>query len=102
MTTRNLDIETVRHVAHLARLRISDEEAALYAAQLSKIVAYVDQLNEVDTSNVEPTAHPLPLMNVWREDNPTPSWTPQQALQNAPQSQNNFFRVPKVLDQESP
>jgi len=102
MTGERLDLETVRHVAHLARLRISDDELALYAGQLSKIFAYVDQLNELDTANVEPTAHPLPLTNVWRDDAPSESWTPRQALRNAQQSQGDFFRVPKVLDQETP
>lgn len=100
--TATLDLSAVNHVAHLARLKISTEEAALYAEQLSKILAYVEQINKIDTASVPPTAHPLPITNVFRDDTSAPSWSPKQALRNAPQSQGSFFRVPKVLDQEEP
>ena len=96
----SLDEAAVRHVARLARLKITDTEAALFAAQLSKVLEYVEQLNELDTYNVPPTAHTLPVSNVFREDVVRSSWTPDQALHNAPDSHNGFFRVPKVLDQE--
>jgi len=96
-----LDQATVRHVAQLARLRISDEEVARFAEQLSSILTYVEQLNELDTRDVPPTAHPLPVTNVMRDDAVRPCWEPDTALRNAPQSQDGFFRVPKVLDQES-
>ena len=97
----SLDEAAVRHVARLARLKITDAEAALFASQLSKVLEYVEQLNEVDTDDVLPTAHALPVSNVLREDVVRPSWTPDQALHNAPDCINGFFRVPKVLDQES-
>ncbi len=97
----SLDEAAVRHVARLARLKITDAEAALFAAQLSKVLEYVEQLNEVDTGNVPPTAHALPVSNVFREDLVRPSWTQDQALHNAPDRHDGFFRVPKVLDQES-
>jgi aspartyl-tRNA(Asn)/glutamyl-tRNA(Gln) amidotransferase subunit C len=58
------------------------------------------QLNELDTSEVEPTAHALPVINVFREDSPGPSIDPGLALDNAPQREQTFFRVPKVLDQD--
>ena len=96
-----LDEAAVRHVARLARLKITDAEAALFASQLSKVLEYVEQLNEVDTRNVPPTAHALPVSNVFREDVVRSSWTPDQALHNAPDCHDDFFRVPKVLDQES-
>ena len=98
--TSTLDEATVRHVAHLARLWITDEEVARYAAQLSTILAYVEQLNELDTSGVEPTAHALPVANVFREDEVRPPLDAAQALDNAPDRQDDFFRVPKVLDQD--
>jgi aspartyl-tRNA(Asn)/glutamyl-tRNA(Gln) amidotransferase subunit C len=97
----SLDEAAVRHVARLARLKITDAEAALFASQLSKVLEYVEQLNEVDTRNVPPTAHALPVSNVFREDVVRSSWTPDQALHNAPDRHDCFFRVPKVLDQES-
>ena len=96
-----LDEATVRHVAYLARLRITDEEVARYAAQLSTILRYMQQLNQLDTTGVEPTAHALPVANVFREDQVRPSLDPARALSNAPDRQDDFFRVPKVLDQDS-
>lgn len=92
--------DQVRHVAHLARLKLTDEEIHRYAAEISGILDYVDLLNELDTSSVEPTAHPLPLRNVLREDEIRPSIGPEDALANAPQRQDTFFRVPKVLQQD--
>lgn len=96
-----LDEAAVRHVARLARLKITDTEAALFAAQLSKVLEYFEQLNELDTRNVPPTAHALSVSNVFREDVVRSSWTPDQALHNSPDRHEGFFRVPKVLDQES-
>lgn len=96
-----LDEQTVRTVAHLARLKISDEEVARYAAQLSRVLAYVEQLNQLDTRDVPPTAHPLPLNNVFREDEPREGWSTDAALANAPQRHESYFQVPRVLDQET-
>ncbi len=97
---RALDESAVRHVAGLARLNITDAEATAYATQLSRILDYVAQLNELDPSDVPPTAHPLPVSNVFREDEVQPSWTPGDALRNAPGHDRDYFQVPKVLDQE--
>ena len=97
----SLDEAAVRHVAHLARLEISDEEVRRYADQLSAVLGYVDQLNELDTTDVPPTTHAVPLSNVFRDDAVRSSLGPERALSNAPQQQDGFFRVPKVLDQES-
>ena len=96
-----LDEQAVRHIAHLARLKVSDNEVAMMAGQLSNILEYVRQLNQLDTSSVEPTAHALALSNVFREDVVRASWTQDQAMANAPQHQDSFFKLPKVLDQES-
>ena len=95
-----IDDQTVRHIANLARLSVSDEEVARYASQLSRILEYARQLEEVHTTDVPPTAHPLPVKNVFREDQPHTSWPSAKALANAPDPHDGFFRVPKVLDQE--
>jgi aspartyl-tRNA(Asn)/glutamyl-tRNA(Gln) amidotransferase subunit C len=96
-----LDEQTVRHVAELARLHISDAEAELYARQLSKILDYVEQLNSVNTDGVPPTAHAGELSNVFRQDAEGRPWPPNRALSNAPKRHGDYFEVPKVLDQES-
>lgn len=96
-----LDEAAVRHVAELARLRITDAEATLYARQLSQVLDYVAQLDELDTRDVPPLAHPSAMLNVLREDTVSPSWTTEQAFHGAPGRRGDFFEVPKVLDQES-
>lgn len=96
-----IDEAQVRHISHLSRLNPTDDEVRLFSEQLSAILEYVEQLNEVDTSDVPPTAHALPVQNVFRTDEPRRSLSPDQALANAPQREGSFFAVPKVLDQES-
>lgn len=96
-----IDEAAVRHISHLARLNPTDEEVQLFSEQLSAILAYMDQLNELDTTDVPPTAHALPMHNVFRADEPGGSLPPDEALANAPQRDGNFFAVPKVLDQDS-
>ena len=91
----------VRHVAKLARLNCSDEQIANFTHQLDAIIQYVGQLEQLDTTNVEPLAHCLPVHNVFRADQITASLTSDQALANAPQSDGEFFSVPKVLDDTS-
>lgn len=87
----------VRNVAKLARLNCTDQEIATLTRQLSAILDYVGQLEELDTSNVEPLAHCLSVHNVLREDVVKPSLTNDQALDNAPQRDGAFFALPKVL-----
>ena len=94
-----IDREQVRHVAHLARLKLTDNQVDRFRDDLSAVLDYVNLLSRVDTQGVEPTAHPLPLRNVFRDDRPGASLTPEAALANAPQREQTFFRVPKVLDQ---
>jgi aspartyl-tRNA(Asn)/glutamyl-tRNA(Gln) amidotransferase subunit C len=96
-----IDEALVRHIGHLSRLNPTDEEVRLFSGQLSAIVEYMDQLNEADTTDVPPTAHALPIHNVFREDEPLRSLDPDQALANAPHREGSFFAVPKVLDQDS-
>jgi aspartyl-tRNA(Asn)/glutamyl-tRNA(Gln) amidotransferase subunit C len=101
MASKKLDEQAVRHAAHLARLKVSEAEVRLFAAQLSTILDYVEQLRELDTDDVPPTAHPLPLSNVLREDAVRASRPVEEALSNAPEREDAFFKVPKVIDQNS-
>ncbi len=90
--------EQVDHVARLARLGLSDEEREMMRAQLDAILAYIDKLNELDTREVEPTSHVIPMTNVFREDTVSPSLAQEEALANAPDRQDAFFRVPRILE----
>ena len=99
--SRSIDEETVQHVAHLARLELTDHEVRQFTRQLAEILTYVQQLNEADTDNVKPTAHALPVENVSRDDTIETDRRSGDALDGAPDSQDGFFRVPKVLDQEA-
>ena len=87
----------VDYIANLARIALSEEEKERLTAELGKIIEYVEKLNELDTSNVEPMAHATGLKNVFREDTLERSITPQKALENAPDKEGDFFRVPKVV-----
>jgi aspartyl-tRNA(Asn)/glutamyl-tRNA(Gln) amidotransferase subunit C len=93
-----LDEEQVRHVAKLARLKLSEHDCARYATQITAILGYVAQLKEVDVTGAEPMAHPLPLKNVLREDAVEPSLPVAAVLANAPAKDGPYFAVPKVLD----
>ena len=93
-----IDTDQVRQVARLSRIELTDPQLEQFTSQLSDILSYVDQLNELDTAAVEPTTHPLSLSNVFRSDQVHPSLSSQQALANAPQTHGQFFAVPKVLE----
>ena len=86
--------EQVLHVARLARLALSEEEVARFQEQLSAILEAVGKVAELDLEGVEPTAHPLDLVNVWAEDEPRPSLPVDEALAGAPDREGGFFRVP--------
>jgi aspartyl-tRNA(Asn)/glutamyl-tRNA(Gln) amidotransferase subunit C len=90
--------EQVRWVAHLARLELSAAELEAMTRQLSAIIDYVNQLQQVDTAGVEPLAHPLPVQNVFRDDEPAPSLPVEAALANAPSRRDDFYGVPAVLE----
>ena len=96
-----IDESEVRRIAHLARLKLTDEEATQFVEQLGRILEYMQNLNEADTTEIEPTAHPLPVCNVFREDAPAASLGVHGVLANAPESVATYFKVPKVLDQDS-
>ena len=87
--------DEVLHVARLARLELTDEEVERFGEQLSAILEAVGKVAELDLSGVEPTSHPLDLVNVWAEDEPRTSLLPvEEALANAPERDGAFFRVP--------
>ena len=98
---KKLDESQVRHVAKLARLDLTDDEVARFSGQLSAILGYVEKLNELDTDSVEPLAHCLPIHNIFREDVVTESLDTESALKNAPQRIDSFFKVPKILEDDS-
>lgn len=93
-----MDIEQVRKVAKLARLEVADGDLPIIAKQLTSILTYVDHLKQLRTDGVEPMAHPLPVQNVFRADEPCESLPVDEALSNAPSRSGNFFGVPAVLD----
>lgn len=90
--------EEVRHVALLARVGLSEDDLARFQGQLSQILDYFQRLQEVDTENVPPTAHTLAMDNVTRDDEPRPSFDKEDILANAPQREEDFFRVRAVLE----
>ena len=94
----SLTAEQVRWVAHLGRLELSDVELETMTRQLSAIVDYVNQLQQINTEGVEPMAHALPVHNVFREDEPAPSLPVDAALANAPDRRGDFYGVPAVLE----
>ena len=88
----------IEHVALLARLKLSDSEKKLFSRQVGSIFDYINKLNELDTADIEPTAHVLPMKNVFREDKLRPSLPRDNALQNAPERNDSFYRVPKIIE----
>jgi aspartyl-tRNA(Asn)/glutamyl-tRNA(Gln) amidotransferase subunit C len=93
-----LTTEQARWLARLARLELSPRELETLTGQVGQILAYVAQLQQVNTEGVEPLAHALDVSNVFRADEPAPSLSPAEALANAPRRQDDFFSVPAVLD----
>jgi aspartyl-tRNA(Asn)/glutamyl-tRNA(Gln) amidotransferase subunit C len=93
--------DDVRHVAKLARLDVTDEEVELFAGQLAAVLEHAEDVEALDTEGVPPTAHPLPLKNVLRDDVPRPSLDRDEVLSQAPATEDGRFRVPRILG-ESP
>jgi aspartyl-tRNA(Asn)/glutamyl-tRNA(Gln) amidotransferase subunit C len=89
--------DDVRHVARLARLDVTDEEVELFAGQLAAVLDHAQDVEALDTAGVPPTAHPLPLVNVLRDDVPGPSLDRDEVLAMAPDAEDGRFRVPRIL-----
>jgi aspartyl-tRNA(Asn)/glutamyl-tRNA(Gln) amidotransferase subunit C len=90
--------QEVEYVAHLARLEIDDAQKAKFTSQLNDILLYIDKLNELDTTGVEPMSHAIAVTNAFREDNIADSLGTEKSLANAPDGRGEFFRVPKVIE----
>ena len=93
----SISIEEVEKIAHLARLFLTDDEKKQLSKELSIILEYMDTLNELNTSNIKPLSHPLDLVNVFREDQLGESLSTEDALKNAPDKTDKYFKVPKVI-----
>lgn len=93
-------IQDVEHIAKLARLRLTEEEKLRFQKELGKIIEYFDQLKKLNTEDIPPTTHVVPLENVLREDVVKPGLPVEEALANAPDRKGNYFRVPKVVEKE--
>ncbi len=88
----------MKYVAHLARIALTPAEEEQFGAQLSNILGYIEKLNQIDVSQIEPTAHAVPLVNVFRADEVRPSLSNEEALANAPAKANGLFIVPKIVE----
>jgi aspartyl-tRNA(Asn)/glutamyl-tRNA(Gln) amidotransferase subunit C len=94
-------IKDVEHIAKLAKLEFTDEEKEKFTHQLNQILEYVEQMNKLDTSNVEPLSQVIELSNVFRADEVKQSISTEEALKNAPSKTEQFFKVPKVIGEKS-
>lgn len=90
--------EQVTHVANLARLNLTEDEKELMTKDMASIIAFVDQMNELNISEVNPTAHVIPINNVFRNDEVKPSMDREQLLSNAPSQERGCFSVPKIVE----
>lgn len=91
--------QDVEHVAELARLDLTSEEQEKFISQLNDILTYIHKLNELDTADVEPTSHVIPMSNVVRDDEVRPSLDRALVLQNAPETSHFFFKVPRIIEE---
>jgi aspartyl-tRNA(Asn)/glutamyl-tRNA(Gln) amidotransferase subunit C len=93
-----ITVADVEHVARLARLELGEEEKNLFAGQMDAILGYVEKLKELDTDGILPTSHAVPMENAFREDLAKPSIGIENALANAPDRVESFYRVPTVIE----
>ena len=93
--------DAVKYTANLANIELSDAELDHFTGQLDKILAYVDKLNTLNVANLEPTSHALEMKNVYREDFVKKSLPVSEVIKNAPDKENNLFKVPKIIDIEA-
>lgn len=90
--------EEVLHLARLVRMGLSEEEIEKFSVQLSNILENFEILKQVDTTNLPPMTQSIALQNIFREDNPSPSYDPEEILANAPQREGNYFKIHAVLE----
>ena len=92
--------DVVKYTSNLARIELSDKELDHFTGQLDRILAYVDKLNTLNVANLESASHVLEMKNVYREDLVKKSLATGEAIKNAPDKENNLFKVPKIIDTE--
>jgi aspartyl-tRNA(Asn)/glutamyl-tRNA(Gln) amidotransferase subunit C len=88
----------IEKVARLARLELSEEEKVTFGNQLEQILTYMEQLNRLDTTGVEPTSHAIPIHNAFREDEMKPSFKQEEVLSISPDQENEHFKVPRIIE----
>ncbi|MBN2572527.1 MAG: Asp-tRNA(Asn)/Glu-tRNA(Gln) amidotransferase subunit GatC [Ignavibacteriales bacterium] len=93
----SVTIKDVEYIAKLARLKFEEDEKEKLCKEMNQILEYMSKLNELDTENVEPLSHPIDLSNVFREDEVKKSISTEEALKNAPDKDDKFFKVPKII-----
>ena len=93
-----IERKDVMNIAKLSRLSLTDEEVGLYSSQLNGILQYVEKLKELETGGIEPTSHVLDLQNVMREDKAAACFPVEDALRNAPDPKDGFYRVPRIIE----
>lgn len=91
----------LKHIARLSRLHLTEEEILFFEGQVSRILSFVDKLNEVNVDGIEPTIHPLSLTNVFREDEVRPSMPIEEFLKTSPRIRGRLFDVPKIIEDNS-
>jgi len=94
-SSEHMDVE---YIAHLARIHLTEEEITSFQSQLDDVLAYVDQLKELDVSDIEPTAHAIPVQNVMRDDEVRPSLDHDTVMRNAPSEVQGQFKVPRIVE----
>ena len=92
--------DVIEYVAHLGRLELDPHEIEEYTAQLDSILEYMDKLNALDTTGVEPMSHAIPNVNVFREDRDVESFSVEESVGNAPERTGSFFKVPPIIEVE--
>lgn len=98
-TTLKISQADMENVANLSRLNIPEQDADEYIKELSEILDYIDNLQQINTDDIQPTTYALPMQNVFREDEVRPSLDREKALQNAPVKEDGYFKVPRVLEE---
>ena len=98
MENAKISKEDVQYVARLARLNVSEDEVETFTLQLNAILSYMDKLNELDTSDVEPISHVIDVCNAFREDLVKESFPQEVTLENAPERAGGFFKVPRIME----
>jgi aspartyl-tRNA(Asn)/glutamyl-tRNA(Gln) amidotransferase subunit C len=94
----NISVEDIKHLTRLSKLHFNQVEAGYYVQDLKRIIEYVEKLNEIDLEEITPTAHILPIKNVFREDEVKQSMAVSEILKNAPDAQEDCFHVPQVVE----